>query len=107
MNESADDYEHLLWHYGSALDEVYRLRALVAYECEMIGQYLEYASIPKGLRHRLEWQQARLRRAAQGLARDVILEDVSGWSRVKSSLRRVTGRQTLTRSEWESERWTT
>ncbi len=94
-------------HYMRALDEVWRLRALAAYEVKAIDEHLVYRRTPKALRQRLEQQRDRLKGAARGRSQVVITGlrslMMSGSSSVKQELQRVTGKQTLTRAEWEAE----
>ncbi len=88
-------------HYSRALDEIYRLRAMAACEALAIKAHLDYASMPKGLRTRLEDQRARLEALSRGESRKMAYE--CGRSVMKWALEQVTGKQTLTRSEWEAE----
>ncbi len=88
-------------HYSRALDEIYRLRAMAAYESLVIKAHLDYASMPKGLRTRLEDQRVRLEALSRGESGRMVHERT--WSVVKWALRQVTGKETLTRSAWEAE----
>jgi hypothetical protein len=88
--------------YSEALDEIYRLRQLLAYEAQCVSATLEYKSFPKSRREVHERQVARMRAAARGEAE----VQVAGMSStvLRHCLREAGASQTLTRSQFEEER---
>lgn len=93
-----NDYPRIHEHYAQALDEIYRLRCLIAHEAGVIDAHLTLKSFPKSRRRFAEAQVARMRRAAEGdswhVYREVYDQSVG--------FRRAVGQTTLTRAEWES-----
>lgn len=85
--------------YGRALDEIYSLRAVLAYEAMRIKADLSLKSFPKSRRPFAEEAVERLRAAARG----------DHWpaynhiKRPKSCLRECGASETLTRTQWEQE----
>lgn len=57
-----------LEHYSRALDEIHRLRGLLAYEAQVTKSHLGYATFPKGRRQAAENQVRRMLSAAKGYA---------------------------------------
>lgn len=88
--------------YRAALDEIWHLRRALAYEARVVeAQTLDVKALGKGRREILERQVGRMREAADGR----VLVAYAGTSSrsLESEYERATGRQTLTRFEWESE----
>ena len=90
----------MLTHYSQALDEIYRLRGLLAYEADVIAVHLGYATFPKTRRRHAESQVQQMLAAATGSVQQV-LSDISDAS--MRHTRRAHGIETLTRSAWEAE----
>lgn len=92
--------DEMLRQYSAALDEVYRLRTLLAVEGSILAAHLTYKTFPKSRRGIAEEQVDRMYRAARGESRDVLAEH--------PDRRRRQGRgdagmpETLTRAAWES-----
>lgn len=85
-------------HYLAALDEIYRLRVLLAHEAQIQGGHLMYKSFPKSRRDVAEHSIERMRRAARG-------QSVDATARIthpKAYLRLAGAPDTLTRTEWEA-----
>lgn len=90
-----------LSHYSKALDEIYELRTLLAYESLVTKAHLGYKTFPKSRRPHAEEQIKRMQRAARG--------DIFEVNRVLSFnnariLQLASVPQTLTRWAWEKAR---
>lgn len=87
-------------HYSRALDEIYELRAALAYEARVIEAHLQLATFPKSRRRMAEEQIARMRAACRGEVR------ASYWSvspGVRQGLMTAAGASpSLTRGQWEA-----
>lgn len=95
MNDTKpDDTAALL---SAALDEIYSLRLLCAYEAEVISAHLDYKTFPKSRRRIAEKQINRLIRAAEGEAERIANSELpfTRYLRDKVSL--------LTTSQWREE----
>lgn len=97
MTSKAD--MHLL---SLALDEIYELRRLCAYEASVREADLDYATYPKSRRKVAEDRIERLRKAACGHV-DVAVAGTSSLS-LRASFLAAGAKQTMTRSQWESEK---
>lgn len=86
----------MLKHYSAALDEIYRLRAALAYEARVIEAHLLYKTFPKGRRAMATAQVARMREAAAGNASEVYPINFY------RTLEEAGLRPTLTRHAWEN-----
>ena len=87
-------------HYSDALDEIYRLRELLAYEAQCVSATLEMKTFPKSRREVHERQVERMRSAARGEA-EVQMAGMSSMV-LRHCMRDAGASQTLTRSQWES-----
>ena len=87
-----------LAHYSAALDEIYRLRAALAYETEVLSAHLDYKTFPKSRRGYAEAQVVRMRAAAQGDQASHL--DISGF--VMRAASKEAGVGSLTREQWEN-----
>lgn len=87
-------------HYSRALDEIFELRAALAYEARVIEAHLGLATFPKSRRGIAEEQITRMRAACRGDVRE------SYWSvspGVRDGLLVAAGASpTLTRGQWEA-----
>ena len=90
----------MLAHYSAALDEIYRLRQLLAYEARVVEATLDYKSFPKSRRAAHEAQVERMRFAARGNAEDEV-GNLSHLS-LRACMREAGMPDTLTRSQWEA-----
>lgn len=91
-----------LRHYSRALDEIYRLRTLLAYEAAVTRANLDFETLPKTSRVAMERQVERMLLAARGGSRDAIPTIALGiepW-RVRKDAGLPEG---FTREDWESE----
>lgn len=88
-------------HYSKALDEIYRLRAMLAMEANVLERHLSLKTFPKSRRRPAEDSVAVMRAAARGESRTIVLG--SSWTTRKAALRTAGAGETLTRSEWEEE----
>lgn len=95
--------ERMLKLYGLALDEVYRLRALMAYEAEVTAAHLTLKGFPKSRRDIAVHQITRMRDAARGHSRHVMMNEVSMYTSFQRVLRQAGAKPTLTRWEFEKE----
>ncbi|QKW15428.1 hypothetical protein [Verrucosispora sp. NA02020] len=94
--------EHVdLAHYSAALDEIHRLRAVLAYEAAVTAAHLGYATFPKSRREAAENQVERMRSAARG--EPASHGSVSHMS-LRHGLREAGASETLTRWQWEHAR---
>lgn len=92
--------QSMLDHYSAALDEVYRLRTLLAVEGSILANHLDYKTFPKSRREIAEAQVSRMYRAARGESQDAIAEHPNMRRR---QCRDDAGMpETLTRAAWES-----
>lgn len=83
---------------GIALDEIYRLRTLLAYEAEVIDTHLNYKTFPKSRREIAIGQVERMRWAAKGHA--VSISHLSErHARESAGMSHL-----LTRAQWEAEK---
>ena len=96
------DEEHA--HYSAALDEIWRLRALMATEARVTEAHLELKSFPKSRRKYAEEAVERQRRCALGESQAVYDEFGTPYRRAQSEMRSIGATDGLTRSSWESER---
>lgn len=87
--------------YSLALDEVYRLRGLLAYYARVTEAHLDYKTFPKSRREIAERQIENMRRAARGEAWRITYELPS--HEPKRSLREAGASETLTRYEFEEQ----
>lgn len=89
-------------HYSAALDEIWRLRRLLAYEAGVLEAHLGYKSFPKTRRAFAEQQVARMQDAARGHS------DKEAVATHSLSTRHITQglgmKQTLTCHAWETDR---
>lgn len=88
-----------LAHYSRALDEIYRLRAALAYEARVTESHLGLKTFPKSRRAAAEHQVERMREAARGggaMAYFRVNPEV-----MKRLLRDAGASETLTRGQWE------
>lgn len=83
-----------------ALDEIYALRALCAYEAGVREADLTYRTYPKSRRDIAKDRIQKLRSAARGRAIDVV-RDLHSSHSLKQSLREAGASETLVRAEWE------
>ena len=90
----ADDVRVLL---SAALDEIYALRVICAYEEGVVKTYTEYKSFPKSRRDVADKQMRRLRAAVAGEAQRVANHELpfTRWLRDKVGL--------LTVAQWAEE----
>lgn len=88
-------------HYSRALDEIYRLRALMAYEARVVDANLHFKSLPKHCRESMERQKVRMQRAAQGKA-SMVKANIS-WVGIRDALREAGAEEGLTVQQWEEE----
>lgn len=97
------DLEHLraFDYYSAALDEIYFLRRALAYERMYQRAYLDFLTLPKGVRNRVDVAMARIKLALRYGLREAY-KDVSeqSWN---WSIRSAGMPQTLTRYQWEDE----
>jgi phosphoribosylcarboxyaminoimidazole (NCAIR) mutase len=91
-----------LAHYSAALDEIYRLRCALAYEAEVVAEYLTFATLPTTVRRDVRDQLDRLRAAACGGAQHGYAMVTS--ETMKRVLREAGASETLTRGSWETSR---
>lgn len=83
-----------------AIDEIYQLRLLLASEARILEAHLDFKTFPKSRRQIAEESVARLRSGALGNPSPV------NPGRAKQEYRILSGSQTLTNSQWRSERET-
>jgi hypothetical protein len=86
---------------SAALDEIYLLRAAMAVEHGVIGEVLEYRTLPLGVHRLLLQARVRTQACAQGKAQDTYVQ--WGISGLKTALSAARARQTLTRTQFEAE----
>lgn len=87
-------------HYSRALDEIYRLRTILAYEAMVTDAHHEgYKTSPKSRKRSVVEQAERMRRAARGDTLAVF----NGISYPKQALQDAGAAQTLTRAAWEAD----
>jgi hypothetical protein len=86
---------------SAALDEIYRLRQVLAYEACGIEAHLDYATFPKSRRAVAEDQVARMRLAAAGHSQAAY----AGKSHtvMRMALREAGASETFTRNQWQAE----
>jgi hypothetical protein len=90
---------NVIGHYSDALDEIYELRAALAYEARILEMHLAFKTFPKSRRRMAEQQIDRMRGAVSGPAGrpGVYLAHPSRFT----ELRRL-GVKGFTMAEWES-----
>lgn len=94
--------EKMLAHYSAALDEIYRLRSLLAYEAEVLSVHLTFMGFPKSRRPVAETQVKRMRQAACGCSEHTYVKIPPA---NMAFVRTVAGMEpTLTRGQWEVSR---
>ncbi|KQM38374.1 hypothetical protein [Microbacterium sp. Leaf203] len=82
---------------GDALDEIYELRVLLAAEARILEAHLDYKTFPKSRRDIAEASVERMREGARGAVRT---HNADG---ARREFRNVTGGDTLTMHQWQSE----
>lgn len=87
--------------YSAALDELFRLRLLVAMYADHTEADLTYRTYPKSRRPIVEERVKGLRAAARGETSGVLAG--KDGNRLKRSLQDAGGNPTLTRWQWEEE----
>lgn len=87
---------------SAALDEIYALRELVAYEAGVREADLTYATYPKGRRDIARDRIQKLRCAARGQVALAIAS--TPYASLRAALREAGAKETLTRSAWEAEK---
>lgn len=88
-------------HYSRAIDEIYRLRGLLAYEARITEVHLGYKTFPESRRRVAESQVERMRLAARGRS-DMASAPISSQG-IKSCLVAAGADECLTRTQWEAE----
>lgn len=58
--------DEMLKHYSRALDEIYLLRKILAYEARVTEAHLDYKTFPKSRRSAAETSVKRMREAVHG-----------------------------------------
>jgi hypothetical protein len=92
--------DDMLLHYARALDEIFRLRGLLAYEAGVTQAHLQLATFPRGRRAFAEAQVKRMTLAATGSSQ-LALTGVEKQSLALVRVRLNIG--TLTRIQFENE----
>lgn len=95
------DQAPLMEHYSQALDEIYRLRAAMAYEAAIIKAHCEYKTFPQSRRRIAGEQVERMHQSARGRSKDAY-SGQRAWM-AKDTLIDAGASETLTRWEWEAE----
>lgn len=85
-------------HYSRALDEIYRLRAALAREAQVVETCLDFATLPVTVRKFMEKQVPRMRAAARGEQEAYADMNIT---RTKAALASAGASETLTRVAWE------
>ena len=101
-DQKADEPLVTLSELTRALDEIYELRRLAAYEARVLEAHLDYKSFPKSRRTVAEDQVERLRRAARGGA-SLATSGISYLS-LDGCLKSAGAETSLTRHAWLAER---
>lgn len=89
-----------LHHYSRALDEIYRLRGLLAFEAAIIQGHLQLATFPRSRRVAAEEQIRRMTTAAIGQVDSTF---TSNSNPSMKHVRQQLGIETLTRWAFEQE----
>lgn len=84
-------------HYTAALDEIYRLRVILAHEAQIQEGHLAFASFPKSRRKVAERSIERMREAARGHSKTATVA-IPLW---KQALKSAGASETFTRADWE------
>ncbi len=84
--------------YSAALDEIFRLRQLLALEAESAESVLSYRTLPANARATVEHAIIRMRSGARGDT----LAALDGWSSLtlQNMLINAGGSATLSRTQW-------
>lgn len=85
--------------YSRALDEIYALRAALAYEAVIMEAHLDYKTFPISRRRIMGEQIARMRESARGLSQRAYSPERR--QHFPDSLERAGANETLTRWQWE------
>lgn len=88
-------------HYSAALDEIWRLRHVLAYEAAVIETHLGYKTFPKSRRPIAEQQVQRLRQFAGEECLPPFNSNPSYFSLAEAVFRSTAGCGTFTRYDWE------
>lgn len=83
-------------HYSAALDEIYRLRVLMAYQAQVAKTALGYKTMPASVRSKV----SSIERSSADAAKGEIWQPAYP----KTYLRAVGAHETMTRWEWEQQR---
>lgn len=92
----------LIGELSDALDEIYRLRRVLAYEALVTEAHLTYKSFPKSRRAVAEDSSTRMKAAARGRVRPAY-GGVASWA-FDSAMREAGAPETLTRAAFHAER---
>lgn len=90
-----------LRHYSRALDEIYFLRQMLAYEARVVEATLDYKTFPKSRRAIHEAQVQRMRNATHESAIHAAIGYPS--LSLRSCMREAGMPETLTRGQWEEQ----
>ena len=93
--------QEVMPYYSEALDEIYRLRGILAYQAMVTDVHIQYKTFPKSRRAMAEKQVEQMRKAARGLAMEVVSAMPN--YQPKFSLKEAGASETLTRAEFERE----
>ena len=85
-------------HYLAALDEIYRLRVILAHEAQIQEGHLAFRSFPQSRRGVAARSIERMRDAARGHSTTAI----AAIAFPKHALKSAGAPETFTRSEWEN-----
>lgn len=88
---------------SNLLDEVYRLRAALAYEAAVVEAHTHLKTFPKSRRQRAADQVERMRAASRGEARRSYASDKVLFESLLSALRMAGADSSLTRGQFEAE----
>lgn len=94
MSAPMDPHSDLQAHYTRALDEIYILRAALAYEAELMSKRHSVRGGP------IDSQANRMRMAANGHVQRAYMAFSAGWS--KKALDSAGADTALTRHQWET-----
>ena len=89
--------------YSAALDEIYRLRTLLAWEADVLAATAGYRSFPKSRQEIAQQSIARMRAAARGEAAAQVLAESN--TAVRYARDEAGMAQLMTRAQWEEQRF--
>lgn len=90
-------------YYSAALDEIYRLRTLLAYEAGTLAAHTEYKTFPKSRQRFAQASIARMQAASRGEIDAQLVSNLGSDLAVRSARKEAGMPDPMTRQDWETQ----